>query len=54
MSFGRRLKTEHAGPKKGQGAYYVRKKFAKNESSHLRRQNGRSEAADAKNNLGND
>ncbi|MEI6498585.1 MAG: hypothetical protein WCO23_01355 [bacterium] len=38
-------KTDHSGPKKGQGAYYGRKAIAKKESSHQRRQNGRKEAA---------
>lgn len=31
-------KTEHAGPKKGSGAYWGRKVAAKNESNRLRRE----------------
>lgn len=33
------MKTEHAGPKRGQGAFWGRKKVAKKKSSTLRRQN---------------
>lgn len=31
-------KTEHAGPKKGAGAYWGRKKTAKKESNRVRRE----------------
>ena len=34
-------KTEHAGPKKGAGAYYGHKAEAKHESSRKRRRDGR-------------
>lgn len=34
-------KTEHAGPKKGDGAYWGRKAAAKHESDKARRANGR-------------
>jgi hypothetical protein len=34
-------KTEHAGAKKGRGAYYGRKADAKKASAHRRRQNGK-------------
>lgn len=47
-------KVDHNGPKKGEGAYYGRKAVAKYESSHLRRQIGRKDVADAMNNHGND
>jgi hypothetical protein len=33
------MKTEHAGPKHGQGAYWGRKKIAKRKSGTARRQN---------------
>ena len=36
-------KTEHAGPKKGQGAYWGRKKTAKKESNRVRRENDKKE-----------
>lgn len=35
------LKTEHSGPKKGNGAYYGRKIAAKHESNKSRRRNNR-------------
>lgn len=34
-------KTEHAGPKKGRGAYWGRKADAKRESRKVRRQNAK-------------
>jgi YgiT-type zinc finger domain-containing protein len=36
-------KTEHAGPKKGAGAYYGRKSFAKKASNRRRRENNKNE-----------
>jgi hypothetical protein len=36
-------KTEHAGPKRGAGAYWGRKWEAKKESSRRRRKNGQRE-----------
>ena len=36
-------KTEHAGPKKGAGAYYGRKSFAKKASNRRRRENNKHE-----------
>ena len=35
-------KTEHAGAKKGAGAFYSRKADAKRDSTHRRRQNSKS------------
>lgn len=35
------LKTEHSGPKKGNGAYFGRKIAAKHESNKSRRRNNR-------------
>lgn len=35
---GRANKTEHAGPKKGRGAYWGRKADAKRESNRVRRE----------------
>jgi hypothetical protein len=40
-------KTEHAGPKKGHGAYWGPKQDAKKESNKIRRRNGRGEIRDA-------
>ncbi len=37
-------KTEHAGPKKGFGAYYGRKRDAKHESNRQRRANDKTAA----------
>jgi hypothetical protein len=37
-------KTEHAGPKKGRGAYWGRKKDAKKESNRVRREANKSES----------
>ena len=37
-------KTEHAGPKKGSGAYWGRKKPAKTESNRARREADKAEA----------
>ena len=37
---GRAKKTEHAGPKKGRGAYWGRKRDAKHESKRARREGG--------------
>jgi hypothetical protein len=37
MAYGVR-KTEHSGAKKGRGAYYGRKKYAKKESNRIRRE----------------
>jgi hypothetical protein len=37
----RAKKTEHAGPKKGRGAYYGRKRDAKRDSRKRRRHNDR-------------
>jgi hypothetical protein len=37
----RAKRTEHSGPKKGRGAYYSRKKWAKRDSAIKRRQNDR-------------
>ena len=36
-------KTEHAGPKRGNGAYWGPKQDAKKESSRIRRRNSRAE-----------
>jgi len=36
-------KTEHSGPKKGCGAYWGRKKAAKDESNRARRETDKSE-----------
>jgi hypothetical protein len=38
---GRAKKTEHAGPKKGSGAYWGRKADAKCESNRVRRENAK-------------
>lgn len=38
---GRAHKSEHAGPKKGSGAYWGRKADAKRESNKVRRENAR-------------
>lgn len=38
---GKARKTEHAGPKKGAGAYWGRKVDAKRESNKLRRENAK-------------
>ena len=38
---GRAKKTEHAGPKKGSGAYWGRKADAKRESNRVRRENAK-------------
>ncbi len=38
-------RTEHSGPKKGGGAYYGRKRWAKRDSAVTRRRNGRREIA---------
>lgn len=38
---GRAHKTEHAGPKKGRGAYWGRKAEAKRESNKVRRENAK-------------
>ena len=38
-------KTEHAGPKRGNGAYWGPKKIAKAESSKIRRRNWKHEIA---------
>jgi hypothetical protein len=38
---GNAKKTEHAGPKKGRGAYWGRKAEAKRESNRLRRENAK-------------
>lgn len=38
---GNAKKTEHAGPKKGRGAYWGRKAEAKRESNKVRRENGK-------------
>jgi len=38
---GRARKTEHAGPKKGRGAYWGRKADAKRESNKVRRENAK-------------
>jgi hypothetical protein len=35
------VRTEHAGAKRGRGAYYSRKKWAKRDSAIRRRQNDR-------------
>lgn len=35
----KKLKTEHSGAKHGFGAYYGRKRDAKNDSNHQRREN---------------
>jgi hypothetical protein len=40
-------KTEHAGPKKGRGAYWGRKKAAKNESNRVRREADKNESQPA-------
>lgn len=40
MAFGAK-KTEHSGSKKGNGAYYGRKKYAKKESNEKRRKNSK-------------
>lgn len=40
------FKTEHSGPKKGNGAYYGRKIAAKHESNKSRRRNNRSVIAE--------
>jgi len=37
-------KTEHAGPKKGRGAYWGRKKDAKKESNRVRREANKTES----------
>jgi len=37
-------KTEHSGPKKGSGAYWGRKKAAKQESNRVRRETDKKEA----------
>ena len=36
-------KTEHCGPKRGEGAYWGYKWDAKKESNHIRRENGKRE-----------
>jgi hypothetical protein len=41
-------KTEHAGPKKGNGAYWGRKVAAKHESNRKRRQDAKFEARSEK------
>ena len=49
-------KTEHAGPKKGQGAYWGRKKDAKKESNRVRREANKTESepeSDSDSELGN-
>lgn len=38
---GKARKTEHAGPKKGAGAYWGRKADAKRESNRVRRENAK-------------
>jgi hypothetical protein len=38
---GKSKKTEHAGPKKGRGAYWGHKADAKRESDRLRRKNAK-------------
>ena len=40
-------KTEHAGPKKGRGAYWGRKKVAKAGSKRVRRERGKEEVREA-------
>ena len=40
MALGRRIKTEHNGPKRGQGAW-MRRREAKFASNRIRRRNGR-------------
>jgi hypothetical protein len=40
-------KTEHAGPKKGNGAYWGPKRDAKKESNRIRRRNGEIEIQEA-------
>lgn len=35
------MKTEHSGPKRGQGAYYGPKRVAKKKSNRIRRENGK-------------
>ncbi len=40
-------KTEHAGPKKGRGAFYGRKAEAKQQSNRRRREDGKLEAEGA-------
>jgi len=42
-------KTEHSGAKKGCGAYWGRKKFAKKESNKLRRLNDKKTKEEIKN-----
>ena len=37
-------KTEHSGPKKGRGAYWGRKKAAKEESNRVRREADKNES----------
>ena len=39
-------KTEHAGPKKGNGAYWGRKVAAKNESNRKRRETDKKSVSD--------
>ena len=49
-------KTEHAGPKKGRGAYWGRKKDAKKESNRVRREADKNESepeSDSDRELGN-
>ncbi len=40
-------KTEHSGAKKGNGAYWGRKKYAKEESNKKRRTDGRQQSKEA-------
>ena len=40
-------KTEHAGPKKGNGAYWSPKQDAKKESNKMRRRNAKTEIDEA-------
>jgi len=40
-------KTEHCGPKRGNGAYWGYKRDAKKESNRLRRENAKREIRDA-------
>ncbi|MEO8451082.1 MAG: hypothetical protein ABI647_14890 [Gemmatimonadota bacterium] len=39
-------RTEHSGPKRGRGAYYGKKRWAKRDSSVKRRRDGRVAIAD--------
>ena len=48
MAYGAQ-KTEHSGAKKGRGAYWGKKRFAKKESNKMRRTNDKKSEKENKN-----